>query len=614
MGWSLPKGANMRFRVEDEDLRLGVPPVKEKLSRLLAPKQLPKNNLWIQLRNRHFYMMLLADGFLLVLAQIGANMLRTEDLGGLDVQLLMNLIPFIVPFKLAVFCAMGVYSGMWRYTSLEDLLRLTKAILFTTGVLLALALYANPFHGVSPFVIILDALLAVLFMGTLRIGIRQFYKAKETGTSFLHSHGSDVTANPSGGRVIIAGAGDAGERISRELLGMCRRRIRIIGFVDDDLEKQGRTLHGLPILGTSEDLGALLKKYSVDQVLIASKDGKEIRKIVGACKNCRVQYKILPSVSEILEGKVTISTLREVNYQDLIGRSPVQLDTEKISGYLTDRVVLVTGCGGSIGSELCRQIVGFKPAGIVLVDASEEKLFWMQSELQHEWRYFEGEAILGKVQNRSLMESVFRKYRPDVVFHAAACKHVPIVETNPWEAVFNNVIGSLSVMEISEEFGVDRFVLVSSDKAVRPTNVMGASKRIAELMLESLQGGGTRFLAVRFGNVVGSSGSVVQLFERQIKNGGPVTVTHPDVTRYFMTITGSGAIDPASRSDRKGRRNIRTQNGAAGSNLGYGKRFDSAFRTGRQRSHRHHVHRSSGGREAIRRIDHGGGKHRENGT
>jgi FlaA1/EpsC-like NDP-sugar epimerase len=244
----------------------------------------------------------------------------------------------------------------------------------------------------------------------------------------------------------------------------------------------------------------------------------------------------LPGIGELIDGRVSIKVLRDINYEDLLGRPLVHLNIKDIRNYLDDKTVLITGCGGSIGSELCRQVIKFQPHSIILLDASEINLFNIQMEIQNEKYYRKSEAVLGHVQDKKLMEDVFKKFKPQVVFHAAAYKHVPMMEKNPWEAVFNNIIGSRVAMETSIKHHVERFVLVSTDKAVRPTNVMGASKRVAELIMQSLQGNGTRFMAVRFGNVVGSSGSVIPVFRRQIEQGGPVTVTHPDVNRYFMTI------------------------------------------------------------------------------
>lgn len=264
--------------------------------------------------------------------------------------------------------------------------------------------------------------------------------------------------------------------------------------------------------------------------------GEEMRRIVGACKASGLPFKTLPSLGALVDGKVTVNDVREVKYEDILGRPPVQMDYAGIGNYLTGKTVAVTGAGGSIGSELCRQILRFKPAALVLIEANEFNLYRIERELLADRHADALRTVMGRVQDRALMANVFDKYRPHAVFHAAACKHVPMVEINPWEGIVNNTIGSQTLMDVAEEYGVERFVLVSTDKAVRPTNVMGASKRVAEIALQSRAPGQTRFMAVRFGNVLGSSGSVIPLFRKQIQAGGPVTVTHPEMTRYFMMI------------------------------------------------------------------------------
>jgi FlaA1/EpsC-like NDP-sugar epimerase len=245
----------------------------------------------------------------------------------------------------------------------------------------------------------------------------------------------------------------------------------------------------------------------------------------------------LPGIGELIDGRVSVKLLRDISYEDLLGRSSVHLNIKDIRNYLDGKTILITGCGGSIGSELCRQVMKYQPRNLILLDSSESNLFNIQMEMQNENYCRHCEAILGRVQDETLMNNIFEKYKPEVVFHAAAYKHVPMLEKNPWQAVFNNIIGSRVVMEMAVKHHVDRFVLVSTDKAVRPTNVMGTSKRVTELIMQCQQGNGTRFMAVRFGNVVGSSGSVIPLFRRQIEQGGPVTVTHPEVNRFFMTIS-----------------------------------------------------------------------------
>ncbi|MBA4395213.1 MAG: polysaccharide biosynthesis protein, partial [Desulfobacca sp.] len=306
----------------------------------------------------------------------------------------------------------------------------------------------------------------------------------------------------------------------------------------------GRTVHGVPVLGAVEILPSVLGKEPIQEVFIAipSASGSQIRRIADICKECEVSYKILPGMGEIIDGRVSLKVLRDISYQDLLGRPPVNLNISAIESYLYDRVVMITGCGGSIGSELCRQLIRFHPRSLILVDAGEANLFQIQMEMHHEIHFHNYQSVLGSVQDKPLIDNILQKYRPQVIFHAAAYKHVPMLEKNPWEAVSNNIRGSKIVMESALEHNVERFVLVSTDKAVNPTNVMGASKRIAELLLQSFQGNGTRYMAVRFGNVLGSSGSVIPIFRRQISLGGPVTVTHPEMTRYFMSISEAAQL------------------------------------------------------------------------
>jgi FlaA1/EpsC-like NDP-sugar epimerase len=339
-------------------------------------------------------------------------------------------------------------------------------------------------------------------------------------------------------KVLIIGAGDTGEKILREIMENNALHYDVIGFLDDNVEKQGRTIHGIRVLGTVERLSGILKRSIIEQILIAvpSANGDEIRRIVEACRKSGTAYKILPGIGELIDGRVSVKLLRDISYEDLLGRSPVHLNVKDIRKYLDGKTILITGCGGSIGSELCRQVVKYQPRSLILLDSSEANLFNIQMEMQNENYCRHCEAILGRVQDETLMHDIFEKHKPEVVFHAAAYKHVPMLEKNPWQAVFNNIIGSRVVMEMAVKHHVDRFVLVSTDKAVRPTNVMGASKRVTELIMQCQQGNGTRFMAVRFGNVVGSSGSVIPLFRRQIEKGGPVTVTHPEMNRFFMTI------------------------------------------------------------------------------
>jgi FlaA1/EpsC-like NDP-sugar epimerase len=326
--------------------------------------------------------------------------------------------------------------------------------------------------------------------------------------------------------------------MSREITDNHRLNYQVVAFLDDDRSKWRRSLHGKKVYGGIEMLPDVIEREKIDEILIAipSATGPQMRRIIEICKRCEVRYRTLPEIGAIIDGKLSIKSLRDVKYEDLLRRPPVRLDTTEISRYLQGKRVLVTGAGGSIGSELCRQIARFNPAELILVDASEANLYGIQMELQHELNFHPYRCILSRVQDWPSMERTFGLHRPELIFHAAAYKHVPMLEQNPWEAITNNVVGSRVVMELAIKYGVERFVLVSTDKAVRPTNVMGASKRLTELLVQSLHGNGTRFMAVRFGNVIGSSGSVLPLFRRQLETGGPITVTHPEVTRYFMTI------------------------------------------------------------------------------
>lgn len=493
-----------------------------------------------QFSNPNLYLMLFSDGLLVAAAISLAYLLRFEfAIPAPFHRQLVRMLPYIVPFKLLIFYFFGLYRGMWRYTSLKDFWQVAKASVFSTLALIFVIAYFHRLQGFSRSVFILDCLLTFVFIGSLRIVIRSTMGVKASKGGLINAclpwrtkDRRDCT------QVILVGAGNTGEKILREIEENPQLKYLPMAFLDDDPKKIGRSLHGVPILGSVEALARAVLELGVDQILITtpSATGKQVRRIVDYCEQCDVPYKIMPGYGEIIDGKVNIKALRDVNFNDLLGRPPVELDSHNISNYLADRVVLVTGCGGSIGSELCRQLIRFEPSSLILLDASEANLYSIQMQLLHELRFPNIVPVLGRVQDRLLMTKIFQQYRPLVVYHAAAYKHVPMVENNPWEAVFNNILGSRIAMELALESGVLRFVLVSTDKAVRPTNVMGASKRVTEMILQSINGGDTRFVAVRFGNVVGSSGSVIPLFRHQIEKGGPVTVTHPEVTRYFMTI------------------------------------------------------------------------------
>jgi len=529
------------------------------LNKISAQERLLRN----LVRNPKFWIIFGVDSLLIVLAHYLAYAIRFESI--LHDQALRQfaaLLPLILGVKLPSFYLFGLYRGMWRYTSLGDIVTILIATLFSSTLIILLLLFGSHFIGFSRSVFILDALFTFGFIACHRVSIRYFYQRQANGQSFASSE-----AVMEQKRLLLVGAGDAADRVLRELQDNNRLPYRAVGLVDDDPQKTGMKLHSVPVLGLIDDLDEHVRRARAQEILIATVviDKVKMRRLVALCQRTQLPFKVLPTMGELIHGKVSIKTIRDISYKDLLGREEVRLEQERIGGYLTGKPVLITGAGGSIGSELCRQILRFNPGLIILFDSSEENLYNVQMELRHEHENIKTVAILGKVQDLRLLDSVFRQHRPSVVFHTAAYKHVPLVERNPWQAVYNNIFGTQLLMEASILHGVDRFVLVSTDKAVRPTNVMGASKRVTELLMLAYskrcwdgnlspawervwQDTGlddqerpvpsahiTRFMGVRFGNVLGSSGSVIPLFKRQIEKGGPVTVTHPEVTRYFMS-------------------------------------------------------------------------------
>ncbi|MGP8155040.1 MAG: polysaccharide biosynthesis protein [Smithella sp.] len=484
--------------------------------------------------------MILSDAIIFVMAIVLAYLFRFEFvLDSNNIKQILFLILWMIPLKIVVFLAFGIYRGMWRYTSIKDFWLLARACTLSLLLVMVIILFAKRFLGYSRAVFVIDGFVSFLLICGKLILIRTFFAFYTTPESIANSFSKLPTK-----KVLIIGAGSAGEKILREILDNQQLNYRVIGFIDDDPEKQKSLIHRIPVLGNVERLPDILKKVDVQEILIAipSASGEQIRRVVEICRICNISYKTLPGIGELIDGRVSVKALRDISYEDLLGRSPVQLDVKGINNYLDGKTVLITGCGGSIGAELCRQVIKYQPRKLILLDASESNLFSIQMEMQNESYFRHCEAILGQVQDETLMNDIFEKYKPEIVFHAAAYKHVPMLEKNPWQAVTNNIIGSRVVMETAIRHHAQRFVLVSTDKAVRPTSVMGASKRVTELIMQCQQANGTRLMAVRFGNVVGSSGSVIPLFRRQIEHGGPVAVTHPEVNRFFMTIPESSQM------------------------------------------------------------------------
>lgn len=508
------------------------------------------------IKNPKFWIILSLDITFVILANFLAYCIRFEYMFEEIISMqFIGILPLLVMVKIPTFYAVGLYRGMWRYTSLRDLENILIGSLISSVIIVTILLYGNRFDGLSRSVFIIDALLTFLFISGHRVMIRFYHQNSKGSRSLVRT-----AKVPAKKRLLLIGAGAAVERVLRELQSNNSLPYIPVGLVDDNPSKTGLSIHGVIVYGQLDDLNEHILRTRAEELLIsiASATGKEMKRIVNLCQESQLPFKVLPGLGEIIDGKVSLKAMRDISYSDLLGRKEVHLEQEKIGRYLHDKVVLVTGGGGSIGSELCRQIICFSPKKIILFDAGEENLYSIQMELQHEHNFTAIVPVLGKVQDQGLLELVFQRYKPAVVFHAAAYKHVPLVENNPWQAIHNNVFAAQLLIETSIIHGVQRFVLVSTDKAVRPTNVMGASKRLTELLMlaygkETWDGtyspirtelqkekGSTPhktiFMAVRFGNVLGSSGSVIPLFKRQIEKGGPLTVTHPEITRYFMSI------------------------------------------------------------------------------
>lgn len=490
-----------------------------------------------RIRQRNFWIMITGDAVLIFLAYFFSYIIRfdlaiipTEHLGTF-----LATVYWIIPVKLTGFYLFALYRGMWRYTSLQDLFNITKACLVTSTVIVLIIFASHSFVGFSRSVFFIDLLLTFLFISAYRVWVRFIYSRQgDIAVPNLFSR-NDAPQK----RLCIVGAGDAGEKLLREIIDNPKLKYNVVGFIDDHPGKLGNTIHRVPVLGPIQDLKDIVLAQDIEEIIIAvpSATAMEMRRIVEHCKGAGVAFKTLPGFGELVEGKVTVSAIREVQYTDLLGRAPVKLALDQIGEYLSGKRVLVTGAAGSIGSELCRQIAKFNPGKIILVERNESGLYDIDMNLKLAHPGLSTESVLGAVQNRARMARVFFEHRPHTVFHAAAYKHVPMMEAHPWEAVFNNVLGSQTIIDLCEQAGVGRCVIVSTDKAVRPTNVMGATKRMVERLTQCYAAGSRcLFMAVRFGNVLGSSGSVLPVFKRQIAVGGPVTVTHPEVTRYFMTI------------------------------------------------------------------------------
>jgi len=478
--------------------------------------------------------MLFADAVFIALSYSLAYLIRFEGSITLkDMEQIKAALPYVVPLKLICFFMFGLYRGMWRYTSLLDLKEVFIATIIASAIIILYILYQYRFQGYSRSVYLIDWGLTFMFAGGVRLLIRIVKGRHLLSFRIENTRRCDVAVK----KLLIVGAGNAGEKVLREIHETRWNRFRPAGFLDDDQEKQGKSIHGIPVLGKLDDIGKI--EVAFDEILIAlpSVKGQAMRRIVSLCEGTGKPFRTVPGIGELIEGTVLVRSIRKVHLEDLLDREEVHLNEDEIREYIKDKRVLITGAGGSIGSELVRQVGRFHPQAMALLDFSEENLFRIEGECRQRFGFIPINGFLVDVKNRESSCRAFREFGPDTVFHAAAYKHVPMQEMHPWEAVFNNIAGTRNMVEAALENRVERFVLVSTDKAVRPANVMGATKRVAEMMVECVNGGAvTRLMAVRFGNVLWSSGSAIPMFQKQISRGMPVTVTHPEITRYFMSI------------------------------------------------------------------------------
>lgn len=451
----------------------------------------------------------------------------------------LRLLPFVVAIKFAVFVAKGLHRASWRYVSMRDVMQVTWAawlsffwifvIYYAVANFDALGIPFDPFLGrdFPDSVLLLDFAGTIALVCSARIAVRLYHEE-------IQPIREDAAP-----KLLILGAGNAGENVVREILRQPVLDYRVAGFLDDDRSKRGALIHGVEVLGPIDDIKRVCADHAIDELLIAMPSAKQqqIRRVVELCQGTNLRFKTLPAMSDLISGRANVQQIRDVDIHDLLGRAPVRLDTAEIAQFLDGRVVMVTGAGGSIGSELCRQIARFNPRRLLLVEQAEQNLFDIDRELRRTFPAIEFIPYIADICDDRRVTRIFEAHRPTAVFHAAAHKHVPMMEHNPGEAIKNNVRGTRAVADAAARFGCEKFVMISTDKAVNPTSVMGCSKRVAEMYIQALnERVETQFVTVRFGNVLGSSGSVVPIFKEQIARGGPVTVTHPDMVRYFMTI------------------------------------------------------------------------------
>lgn len=451
-------------------------------------------------------------------------------------EVFLYMAPFVIVGKITILYFFGFYKNIWIYAGIHELVNLFAALCISNGVVINV-IYLG--HLKVPRSIYVTTLFVELFLfGISRFSPKIFRRISINDFTIIFSKGKFR-------KVMVVGAGEAGSLLIQEYKSNLGLRIKPICLIDDDSGKQDMYINGVPVVGTRTDIAACAIEYSIDEIIIAIPSAKasDIRKLIEECRKTSCDLKILPGISELHEikgdiGEILIRKIRNIDVNDLLGRDKIKLDETEVSSYINGKAVLITGAGGSIGSELSRQVAKYNPLKMILLDINENNLYSLEDELNYAHPDVDKLSLIASVQDKDRLDSIFREHQPQVVFHSAAHKHVPMMEYSPGEAIKNNVFGTLNIVKMSEKYGAEKFILISSDKAVNPTNVMGASKRICEMIVQAHNSvSRTEFVAVRFGNVLGSSGSVIPLFKKQIERGGPVTVTHPDIIRYFMTIT-----------------------------------------------------------------------------
>ena len=475
-------------------------------------------------------MLMLVDAVLASIIQVFALLLRFEFhfnilTSSVHFSNILFFMPVYLVLLLLVFHLIGLYSSLWEYAGIDEAARIIFASMIVSALQFVLMLLLK--RSIPRSFPILNGVFLAVVVGLVRFSYRIIRSA-------LHKRKRKQMA-----RTMLIGAGDAASVALKDLSDSNTSRNKIVCIIDDDPLKQGRRLRGVPIVGGRDSIPEAARRYQIDQIILAipSATAKERREITNICQSTGCETKLLPSITQIASGRLDVRQIRKVQIEDLLGRDSVKVNMAEIADYVLDKVILVTGGGGSIGSELCRQIAAHGPARLLIFDIYENGAYDIQQELRRKYPELKLTVLIGSIRDKARLESIFEEYRPQIVYHAAAHKHVPLMEDSPREAVKNNVFGTRNLCEVADKYGVETFVQISTDKAVNPTNVMGATKRICEMLIQTFsRHSDTKFVCVRFGNVLGSNGSVIPLFRKQIENGGPVTVTHKDIIRYFMTI------------------------------------------------------------------------------